>query len=243
MKDSADFDWQKLTFGVLQWVPVSIILWIATAISLAAGTYCINSNNIHFTKIWVSFKTPISLPLQLTSYQITIIRTVSTFLAIASILQFYRRSKSLLKPRGAFKQLVCFKIIVFLNFLQTLVFSLLVSQGDLKPNKFMTYNDISKGLPALILCCELALVSPFFLLAFPVKPYKLGHMVAPENLSSRHDMTHYQGGPLGVYAIVQAVNVVDLVMELVKGTKAKLRRGGGHQYVQPGYVLPGYNEA
>lgn len=181
----------------------------------------------------------------LTPYQITIIRAISTFLAIGSILKFYRRSKTLLKPRGAFKQLVCFKIIVFLNFIQTLVFSFLVSQGDLKASRYMTYHDITNGLPNLILCCELALISPFFLVAYPVKPYKLGYMAAPENPSSRHGMTHYQGGPLGVYALAHAVNFFDLVMELVKGTKAKNHRRGfqsPHQYVQPGYVLPDYNQ-
>lgn len=45
---------RKLEFGVLQYIPISIILWIATAISLAEGTYCINSNSVHFAKIWVS---------------------------------------------------------------------------------------------------------------------------------------------------------------------------------------------
>jgi hypothetical protein len=44
---------QRLAFGVLQWIPMSIILWIATVISLAVGTYCSNSNNIHFAHIWV----------------------------------------------------------------------------------------------------------------------------------------------------------------------------------------------
>jgi hypothetical protein len=44
---------QKLAFGVTQWLVVSILLWIATAASLAAGTYCATSNNIHFAHIWV----------------------------------------------------------------------------------------------------------------------------------------------------------------------------------------------
>ena len=47
-------DSQKLTFGVTQWVVISVLLWIATAASLAAGTYCVTSRNIHFAHIWVS---------------------------------------------------------------------------------------------------------------------------------------------------------------------------------------------
>ncbi|MCJ1454278.1 hypothetical protein MMC28_004630 [Mycoblastus sanguinarius] len=199
--------YRKLTFGVLQWVPISLILWIATAISLAAGTYCITSSNIHFAHIWIS-----------------IIRTISTIIAITALLGFYKRFKSVLKPRGAFKQLLCFKFIVILNFLQTLIFSFLHSSGDLHANKYLTSNDLTNGLPSLILCCEMALISPFFLMVYSIKPYTIGHMFSPENPSSRHGMHHFQGGPLGVYAILQAINVFDIVIELLKGTRAKFGR-------------------
>jgi hypothetical protein len=94
--------YQKLSFMVLQWIPVTIISWVATMIALAAGTYCLTSNNIHFAHIWI-----------------TIIRAFSTAMAIGGILRFYNHSKDVLKPRGALKQLICFKVIVFLNFLQT----------------------------------------------------------------------------------------------------------------------------
>lgn len=42
-----------MAFGITQWVVVSVLLWIATAASLAAGTYCDTSTNIHFAHIWV----------------------------------------------------------------------------------------------------------------------------------------------------------------------------------------------
>jgi len=47
--------YQKLSFMVLQWVPVSILTWVATVIALAAGTYCATSNKPHFAHIWVSY--------------------------------------------------------------------------------------------------------------------------------------------------------------------------------------------
>ena len=34
-------------------------------------------------------------------------------------------------------------------------------------------------------------------------------------------MQHYQGGPLGLYAILQAINFFDLVIELLKIVKLK----------------------
>ena len=58
-------------------------------------------------------------------------------------------------------------------------------------------------------------------MAFSLKPYKLGHMASLENPLSRHDMMHYQGGPLGIYAIAKAINAFDIVVELLKGTKAE----------------------
>lgn len=196
------------------------------------GTYCVTSNNVHFAHIWVSSPTICDTSrLELTNSQITIIRAISTIIAITSILGFYKRFKSTLAPRGAFKQLICFKIIVFLNFIQTLIFSFLRSSGDLHASKYFTFNDLANGLPSLILCCEMAIIAPFFLVVYSIKPYTLGQITSPENPSSRHGIDHYQGGPLGLYALLQAVNVFDLIVELVKGTKAKF--GGQQALLQP----------
>lgn len=170
---------------------------------------------------------------------------MSTIIAITAILRFYKRFKLVLQPRGAFKQLLCFKVIVILNFLQTLIFSFLHSSGDLHANKYLSFNDLTSGLPSLILCCEMALISPFFLMVYSIKPYTLGHMSSAEIPSSRHGMQYYQGGPLGVYAILQAINVLDMVMELLKGTGAKfgwVPMQPQDQYIQlppsrNGYVL------
>ena len=109
-----------MSFGVTQWVVVSVLLWIATAGSLAAGTYCETSKSIHFAHIWVSnqsFAVPKFLPL--TPLQITIIRMISVGLALISIFTFYKRTSTAVKPYGALKQFISFKSLVFLNFLQT----------------------------------------------------------------------------------------------------------------------------
>ncbi len=189
----------------------------------------------------------ITSQLTLTGPQISIIRTISAILAISSILGFYKRFSSVLKPCGAFKQLICFKVIVLLNFLQTLIFSFLYSSGNLHPTKYLTFNDLNNGLPALILCCEMALISPFFLIAYSVKPYTIGRVSSSESLSLRNGMQHYQGGRLGFYAILQAINVFDIVIELLKGAKAKASGTSlqsRYQYIKPqpartGFVMGG----
>lgn len=45
--------YQKLSFMVFQWVPVSIITCIATIVARADGTYCASSNSPRFAHIWV----------------------------------------------------------------------------------------------------------------------------------------------------------------------------------------------
>ena len=211
------------------WLRERIVSPRTTSISRTYGSVCQQSS--------------VTSQLALTTSQITIIRTISTIIAITAILGFYKRFKSVLKPRGAFKQLLCFKVIVILNFLQTLIFSFLHSSGDLHANKYLTFNDLTNGLPSLILCCEMALIAPVFLMVYSIKPYTLGHMASPEYPSSRHGMQHYQGGPLGVYAILQAINVFDIVIELLKGTRAKFGRAPirpQNQYTQPPTSHNGY---
>jgi hypothetical protein len=153
-----------------------------------------------------------------------------------SILRFYKRSKNLLKRRGALKQLFCFKILVFLNFLQTvgsnsstkmshptdntvkLIFGFLKSSGSLHATKYLTFDDLAYGLPSLILSLEVALLSPCFIFIYSVSPYiiKRSTEQAPSYYTTYH-------GP--VRAFISAINIFDIVGDLVQGMKA--RTGGG----------------
>jgi len=185
------------SFGVLQWIPVSILTWIATVIALAAGTYCATSNKPHFAHIWI-----------------TLIRMFSTVFAISSILRFYGRSKPILKSRGTMKQLICFKILVFLNFVQTFVFNFLRSGGHLHANDHLSFNDLSNGIPSLILGCEVALLSPYFVYAYSYKPYVI----------RSSSPTGYLGS---ARAILSALNIVDIITGMVEGIRGRLDGNGG----------------
>lgn len=61
----------------------------------------------------------------------------------------------------------------------------------------MSYVDIGFGIPAVILCVELFLVSIFLHFAYPWRPY-----VGAGN---------YRGGPLGIAAILSALNPTDVL--------------------------------
>ncbi|ORY11735.1 organic solute transporter Ostalpha-domain-containing protein [Clohesyomyces aquaticus] len=184
--------WLKRTwYNVLQFIPVSIILWLATVISLAVGTYCATSNSPHFVHIWTQ-----------------VIKAISTVIAIVAILKFYKRMKPSLGPHKVFLKLFAFKGIIGLNFLQTFILRILVSSNVIKPNKYLSYDDISVGLPSLALACEMPLFAGLLFYAFTASPYK-GRKVLSGN------------GP--VRAVVDAFNLLDILSAFVRGPMRLVR--------------------
>lgn len=89
-------------YAVLQFIPTSIIVWFGSIITLATGTYCAASNNIHFAHIWI-----------------TVLKFIVTTVAIIAVLRFYKRMKVQLAPHRAFFKLFAFKGIIGLNVFQT----------------------------------------------------------------------------------------------------------------------------
>ena len=173
----------------------------------------------------------------------------STAVCVVAILRFYKRSKSDLKPRGTFKQLLCFKIIVLLNFLQTVspctfhleslsanttqfIFNFLTSGGHLHATKYLRFQDLSHGIPSLILSCEIALIAPFFFIAYSPARYIIRN--ATEEGRRPQD---YAGGPFGIYAILSAINIIDIVTALVQAING---RGGGSEFALPQQAPPAY---
>ena len=87
---------------MLQFIPTSIIVWLATAISLAVGTYCKQSNSIHFAHIWIA-----------------IIKFIVTVIAIVAVIRFYIKNKAKLHQHNIWLKLFTFKGIIGLNILQS----------------------------------------------------------------------------------------------------------------------------
>ena len=79
-------------------------------------------------------------------------------------------------------------------------------------------------MPSLLLSCEIAIVAPFFLIAFSAKRY----VIRSAEEEARFPRG-YQGGPLGIHAILSAFNIIDIISTLVQGIKA---RGGDAGYSQ-----------
>jgi hypothetical protein len=100
--------WQRTWYGVLQFIPTSIIIWIATIATLATGTYCKQSNNVHFAHIWL-----------------TILVGYTTAVAVISSVRFYKINKRLLQEHQILLKLITFKGILGLNFLQSVCSTIL----------------------------------------------------------------------------------------------------------------------
>lgn len=178
---------------VLQYFPASIIIWLATAISLAVGTYCAASNKPKFAHIWLQ-----------------VIKIASTVIAVLACFRFYKLKKDQLAPHKVMLKFMAFKGIIGLNALQVFIIGILVGNNTIKPNEYMGYHDIKVALPSLILACEMPFFSLLLFFAFPVSVYKNGSEgMAPA------------AGP--VTAMVQAFNISDLLSCFVRGPMRLLR--------------------
>jgi hypothetical protein len=98
----ADVTAQRIWYGVLQFLPTSLIIWIATVVSLATGIYCKGSNSIHHASIWI-----------------TVFKFLVTTVAIVACLRFYGKNKATLVQHKILLKLFAFKSIIGLSATQT----------------------------------------------------------------------------------------------------------------------------
>ncbi|MCJ1282678.1 hypothetical protein MMC26_002003 [Xylographa opegraphella] len=176
---------QKVCRLASQYIAVATLVALITDITQATGIYCNNSNSVHFAHIWL-----------------TIIRAISAAAAVLAIVKFTMAQKPNLPRHRIMFKLVAFKLIVFLNFLQTIVFSF--AGASFTPSTTFSYLDMTVSLPAIIYCLEMVIFSVLFHIAYSFRPYVIKQ---PSNSS-------YQGGMLGIFGIVAAFNPVDLAHEI-----------------------------
>ena len=117
-------------------------------------------------------------------------------------------------PQTSTKQTSTNPVSFFPFFLSQLIFSYLKSSGDLHANNHLTFLDLSVGIPNLLVCGEMVIFAILFQFAYPVGPY----------LKSRNSLASYQGGFLGIKALLSAINVLDLLVGIVRAP-AMMGRG------------------
>lgn len=150
-----DSKWPKFSWiAVFQFPVTDILAIIILEATEASGTYCLSSLSPKYGHIWSQ-----------------IIRSVGVGAAVLAIFRFYGRMKKLMKARRGFAKLVCFKLIVGIRFLQTWIFSILISKQVIKTSSSFTYGDLTYGIPNALMCVETVLFSAAFWYAFSSTEY------------------------------------------------------------------------
>ncbi|KAI9642506.1 hypothetical protein NHQ30_009311 [Ciborinia camelliae] len=192
-KDSQVPPIQRTAIQIFQFPALMFIVFLIQEISEATGTYCDTETKIYFAKLWC-----------------TILRMGSPAIAIVGLLRFYKSTKSLTSSRKPMSKLLALKGIVFLNFVQTTVFSFLTPH--LSPTTKMATLDLTIGIPHLLLSLEMVISSIVFLKVYSVREYIVGGAT-------------YQGGFMGIKAIAEAANIIGFVGEMVREVMGKDERG------------------
>ena len=143
--------------------------------------------------------------------------------AMYCLIQFYVQLKDDLSEHQPLVKVAAIKLVIFLSFWQTIMISFLTSTGAIKPSPRIAQPDIKIGIPALLLCIEMAIFSVFHLWAFPWQVYDIRRsaIVASESAPGflPDPKTAYRGGPFGFKALMDAFNPWDLVKAVGRGFK------------------------
>lgn len=109
-------------------------------------------------------------------------------------------------------------ITVSIHIYEQTVFTFLVVKDHVNPTKKLSYGDLAYGLPNLLLCIEMALISILFHWAYSTTPYRKG--------SAGYASSTGVARCLG--AIFSALNPRDLLGEILHGLQGGMSaRGGG----------------
>ncbi|MCJ1226035.1 hypothetical protein MMC12_002684 [Toensbergia leucococca] len=181
---------------MFQFPVLAFIIAIATDATQAAGVYCLQSNSKDYGHLWLN-----------------ILLIISITFALGGILRFYGKTRTDIAEHKPLLKLLAFKAIVFLNFIQSTIFTY-ISGADIGISSKLSYYDLSTGIPSLLICFEMMIFSVFYHYAYSPKPYFIKQGMVP--ISGDHTLqmsqfTSYQGGFLGFRAITAAMNPMEVL--------------------------------
>lgn len=105
--------------------------------------------------------------------------------------------------RRPIAKLLALKILVGLDVLQTLIFSILLSTNTIKPTSTLSLPDLVIGVPGLMVCIECVIFSLIFLWAYAPTPYKVREYESEQGT--------YTGSLTFFAALVDVLDVRDLL--------------------------------
>ncbi|KAH8884808.1 putative DUF300 domain protein, partial [Thozetella sp. PMI_491] len=197
--------------GIYHYCFIRVAMTITAVVTQYFGKYCESSNSPVFAHIWV-----------------LVVESIAVFIAMYCVIQFYIQLKVPLAVHRPFLKVLAIKLVIFLSFWQSFAISIGTSTLDIvHANEVLAYPDIKVGIPALLLCFEMALFAILHLWAFPWRPYAddapTSYYPNPDlnsSLPSReNEHGPRQGGFLGIKALWDAVNIWDILKAFGRGIR------------------------
>ncbi|KAJ5104459.1 hypothetical protein NUU61_001806 [Penicillium alfredii] len=182
--------------GVFQYCVMRVLMTIVAVASQANGVYCEESLSPAFAHIWAC---------------VIVIESCFVTIAMYCLIQFYHQVGDDIKQHRPFLKILSIKLVIFLSFWQSTLISLLVSKGAIKPTKKIQLPDLKTGLPELMINIEMAIFAILHLWAFSWKPYATANQVGDVTDFYGNGKVAYHGGHLGLKALVDAMNPLDLL--------------------------------
>ena len=184
---------------------------IAAVVTQYFSKYCESSNSPVFGHVWI-----------------VAVQSAAVTVAMYVLIQFYvqMRDTPELAPHRPFPKILAIKLVVFLSFWQSMAISIGTSELDfLRPNRTLAYPDIKVGIPALLLCVEMALFAIMHLWAFPFGSYRQrggggDGGVVEGGRDHGGAGTSVVGGGAGVFkALWDVINIWDVVKGFGRGMR------------------------
>ena len=217
---------QVIWIGVFQYCFIRVFMTIVAVVTQAVNRYCLESLNPAFSHVWVMG-----------------IEAVAVTIAMYCLIQFYVQIRHDIKQHKPLLKIAAIKLVIFLSFWQTILLSFLTSAGAIKPSPKFQTPDIKVGIPAMLLCIEMAIFSVFHLFAFSYKPYVVGGKeylaelsVSEEASPLNSSSSQYKGGFLGSRAILDAMNPWDMIKAVARGARW-LFKGRKQRENDPSYAV------
>jgi hypothetical protein len=140
------------------------------------------------------------------------------------VIQFYYQLRLDLAPHRPFLKVAAIKLVIFLSFWQSFLISILTSStfNVVKTTAKIAYPDLKVGIPALLICIEMAIFAVLHLFAFPWTPYRKGAEATDYPLSPTDSLKKpglNEGGFMGIKALMDAMNPWDLVKGFARGMR------------------------
>ncbi|KAJ9136489.1 DUF300-domain-containing protein [Pleurostoma richardsiae] len=198
--------------GIYHYCFIRVAMTITAVVTQYFDRYCESSNSPVFSHIWV-----------------IAINCIAVTIAMYCVIQFYVQLKGPLAEHQPFLKVLAIKLVIFLSFWQTIAISVGTSQSIniVHATETIAYPDVKVGIPALLLCFEMALFALLHLWAFPYRPYtaaaKPTFYPSPSPDSSipprESEKLAPAGGFLGLKAIWDSANLWDVVKAFGRGIR------------------------